>query len=192
MSVAECLLIVIGLSLNIFLVSEQEGAMLRRIDGIKFLGLCGIFFACQIVSMMLGYLITRIPFFMLSSSDDLKTLRYVLASLIFLMLAFLMIRKAWKREIVQERLSEIRYKEIFLEAVVIGGLTFLAGIGSGFLELPMGTACITVACATVAAVVSGIYMGFYQGCKFRTGIYGAGGMIFLFVGIDILVKYLPR
>lgn len=190
MGLAECLLIIIGLSLNVFLVSEYEGVMLRRIDGKKFFCVCGIFFACQMVSMLLGYWITGIPFFRHSSSDDLKTLCYVLASLIFLVLAFFMLRKAWKSETVQERLAEIRYKEIFLEAAVVGGLTFLAGIGSGFLGLPIRAACITVACATIAAVISGIYMGFYQGCKFRPGIYGAGGIIFLFVGIDILVKYL--
>ena len=102
-----------------------------------------------------------------------------------------MLRRAWKKEVVQEHLGEIRYKAVFLEAAAIGGLTFLAGIGSGFLELPIRIACITVACATVAAVMAGICMGYYQGCKFRAGIYGIGGLMFLGVGIHILVKYLP-
>ena len=115
---------------------------------------------------------------------------YILAFIIFLILAVYMLRKAWKKEIIQEHLSEIKMKRVFMEAAVIAFFTFLAGIGYGFLGNRIGTTCLIVACATVLAVITGIYTGFYQGCKFRTVIYSAGGIIFLIIGINILVRHL--
>lgn len=190
MNVTECLLIVIGLSFNVFLVAEYEGTMLKQVHLKKVLGVCGIFFLWQIASILVGYYITAIPFFRKTSSEDLKQMCYILASIIFLILGFYMLHKAWKREIIQERLSEIQMKRVFVEAAVIGFFTFLAGIGYGFLGYRIRPACVIIACATVLAVIAGIYMGYFQGCKFRTGIYGAGGMIFLAMGISVLVCHL--
>lgn len=189
MSVAECLLIVIGLSFNVFLVAEYEGTMLKRINWKELLGVCGIFFLWQMASILGGYYIAAIPFFRKSSSADLKLLCDILASIIFLILGVYMLRKAWKREVILEHLSQIQMKRIFLEAAVIGFFTFLAGIGYGFLGDQIGTACMIVACATVLAVIAGIYMGYYQGCKFRSVIYGAGGVIFLALGTSVIVRH---
>ena len=190
MDVTECLLIVIGLSLNVFLEAEYEGTMLKKVHLNKLLGVCGIFFLCQMASILGGYYITAVSFLRKTSSEDLKLMCYILAFIIFLILAVYMLRKAWKKEIIQEHLSEIKMKRVFMEAAVIAFFTFLAGIGYGFLGNRIGTTCLIVACATVLAVITGIYTGFYQGCKFRTVIYSAGGIIFLIIGINILVRHL--
>lgn len=190
MSLMESLLIVLGLSLNVFLVAEYEGTMLKKIDGRKLAGVCGIFFLWQCLSMLVGHSVSSIPFFQESSSEDLKQLCGVLAAIIFLILAVYMLYKAWKREIILERLSEIQFRRIFLEAAAIGFLTFLAGIGCGFLGARISTACIIMTCATVLAVIAGTFTGYYQGCKFRTGIWGAGGILFTAMSVYIFIQYL--
>ena len=189
MNLTECLLVIIGLSLHIFLVAEYEGTMLRQIHIGKLICVCGIFFVWQIAAMSVGYLITMIPLFR-QSSQDLKILCYVLVVIIFLGEAVYMLRKAWKREVIQERLSEIRYKHIFMEAALIGCFTFLAGIGCGFLGIHLVTTCAIMACATILAVIAGIFMGYHQGCRFRSGIYGVGGILFLITGVDVITRHL--
>ena len=73
MNLTECLLVIIGLSLHIFLVAEYEGTMLRQIHFGKLICVCGIFFIWQITAMTAGYLITTVPLFK-QSSQDLRTL----------------------------------------------------------------------------------------------------------------------
>ena len=67
MNLTECLLIIMGLSLHIFLVAEYEGTMLRQIHIGKLICVCRI----KIQAMSVGYLITMIPLFR-QSSQDLK------------------------------------------------------------------------------------------------------------------------
>lgn len=190
MSWIEVLLIGAGLSMNIFLVSEYEGSMLKQVNMKKLFGVCGIFFLWQIVSILLGHLITLIPFFQKSSSEDLKKMCCVIAAIIFLMISAYMLYKAWKQEIILERLSEIQYKRVFLEAALVGFFTFLCGIGCGFLGNEIWKACGILACGTVLAVFAGIWLGYHQGCIFRRGFYGISGFLFLAVGVDIVVRYL--
>ncbi|MDD3796901.1 MAG: manganese efflux pump [Lachnospiraceae bacterium] len=190
MNIWECLLIVIGLSLNVFLVSEYEGTMLKQVNMKKLLGVCGIFFLWQIASISAGYLITLVPFFQRSASADLKKMCYVIAAIILLIIAGYMLRRAWMREVIVERQAEIKFKRICLEAAVIAFFTFIAGIGCGFLGVRMIRICGILACATVLAVISGIYLGYHQGCLGRKQLYGVGGIIFLIVGVDIFVRCL--
>ncbi len=190
MSLGESLLIVVGLSLNVFLIAEYEGSMLRSIHIKKLLCMCGIFFLLQIAAMMGGYAVTLVPFFQETSSTELKKMCRGMAMILFLILALVMIYKAWKKEIILERLSEIRFKRIFLEALVIAFFTFLAGIGCGFLVIGMESVCFITGCATILAVLAGISTGYHQGYRFRSGIYGTGGVLFLIAGFDVMFRYL--
>lgn len=63
MSVVENLLIVVGLSMNVFLIAQYEGTMVRSIQLFKVCVLCLIFFAFQSLAMLSGYMLTTIPFF---------------------------------------------------------------------------------------------------------------------------------
>ena len=178
MNLTECLLIIIGLSLHIFLVAEYEGTMLRQIH-IGETDLCLRHFFCLAdcgnVCGISDYNDTLIQTVLAGSEDFLRD---VLVVIIFLGEAVYMLRKAWKREVIQERLSEIRYKHIFMEAALIGCFTFLAGIGCGFLGIHLVTTCVSMACATILAVIAGIFMGYHQGCRFRSGIYGVAAFFF--------------
>jgi len=188
-NVAEILLGVVGLSLNVFLVAQYEGTMVRAIQWTKLAILCLIFFIWQVCSMLLGYAVTRIDFF------DTKTLQlqqfcYAMAGIIFLALAGYMIFRAVRREVIIERLREIGYRRVCAEAAMIACFTFLAGIGWGFIGRSITTAAAVMGCATVLSVICGIYMGFREGCRFRYAIYALGGVMLAVAGIMILIHYL--
>ena len=190
MNLVEVLLIVIGLSINVFLVSEYEGTMLPAIKPKVIAAVCGIFFLLQIAAMYGGYQLAMVPFLRKSGSIDLKRMCYFLAVVIFFGLAAYMITKAVRREVIIEKAAEIRYKNILAKAAIIAVYTFLAGICWGFLGHEIGLACITVACATILAVLAGTYLGYRQGAVIRPGLYLAGGLLFAAVGIDVIVRYL--
>ena len=154
MSVVENLLIVVGLTMNVFLIAQYEGTMVRSIQLFKVCVLCLIFFAFQSLAMLTGYMLTTIPFFAESSSEDLRNLCYFLAGVIFLLIAAYMLYKAIRHEAIDERLREIGYRRIVLEALMVAAFTFLAGIGWGFIGHNIYMATGIIACATVIAVLS--------------------------------------
>ena len=75
MSIAEILLVIAGLSINVFLISQKDGALIRRIRPGSLLMLCVFFFVFESLSMFAGFRLTRITFFRNSSSTDLKKFR---------------------------------------------------------------------------------------------------------------------
>jgi len=190
LNVIESILIVAGLAMNIFLIGQYEGTMVRSVRRGTLGVICLIVFAFESLSMLLGYYLTSIPFFAKSSSEDLKSFCYFVAGILFLMIAAYMITRAVKHELIQERLQEIGYMRIILEVLLVALFTFMAGIGWGFIGHSIFSAAFVVGFATIVAMIAGVYTGFHQGCRFRYGIYGIGGCMLAFVGIDILIWYL--
>lgn len=190
MSILENSLIVIGLSMNIFLIGQYEGSMIRKIEWRAVFIFCLIVGIFETFSMMGGYLLTRIPFFSNSESDDLRNFCYFVAAVLFLLIASYMIYKALRHVPVQEKLHRIGYRRILLEVVLVAVFTFMAGIGWGFIGRNIIMATCVIACATVLAAILGIWAGYREGCSGRYGIYCIGGVMLAFVGAEILVRYL--
>ena len=190
LSILENTLIVIGLSMNIFLIGQYEGAMVRRIEWKAVFVICLIVGIFETLAMMGGYMLTRISFFSASESEDLKYFCYFVAAILFLLIAAYMIYKAMRHAPVQERLHEIGYKRIILEVVLVAVFTFMAGIGWGFIGHNIILATGVIAGSTVLAAILGIWAGYREGCSGRYGIYCTGGIMLAFVGAEILVRYL--
>ena len=172
MSILESTLIVAALFINIFLIGQYEGSMVRHLEWKTIAVVCLIVGVFETISMWIGYLLTRISFFSDSQSEDLQQFCYFVAAVLFLMIAAYMVYKAVRRTPIQEHLREIGYKRI------------------GFIGHNIYMATGVVSCATMAAAVCGIYFGYSQGCRLRYAIYGIGGGMLAFVGADILVRYL--
>ena len=183
-------MIVIGLSMNIFLIGQYEGSMIRRIEWKAVFVFCLIVGIFETFAMLGGYLLTTIPFFSASESEDLRYFCYFVAAILFLLIASYMIYKALRHTPVQEQLHEIGYRRIFLEVVLVALFTFLAGIAWGFIGRNIIMATCVIACATVLAAILGIWAGYREGCSGRYGIYCTGGVMLAFVGAEILVRYL--
>lgn len=190
MSIVESTLIVAALFINIFLVGQYEGSMVRHLEWKTIAAVCLIVGAFETVSMLTGNMLTRISFFSESQSEDLKQFCYFVAAVLFLLIAAYMVYKAVRRTPVQEHLRKIAYKRIAQEVIMVALFTFMAGIGWGFIGHNIYMATGVVGCATMAAAVCGIYFGYSQGCRLRYAIYGIGGGMLAFVGADILIRYL--
>jgi len=62
MNMLECTLIVVGLAMNIFLIGQYEGSMIRSIEWRKMGVICLIVAIFESVPMLVGNMLTRIPF----------------------------------------------------------------------------------------------------------------------------------
>ena len=136
MSIAEILLVVAGLSINVFLISQKDGAMIRRIRPGSLLMLCVFFFVFESLSMLAGFRLTRITFFRNSSSTDLKKFCYFCAVVLFLIIAAYMLFKAFTEREIDEHLTEISITRTILQAI---GVAVFAAASGGALSATIST-----------------------------------------------------
>lgn len=190
MSIAEILLVIAGLSINVFLISQKDGALIRRIRPGSLLMLCVFFFVFESLSMFAGFRLTRITFFRNSSSTDLKKFCYFCAVVLLLIIAAYMLFKAFTEQEIDEHLTEISVTRTIFQAIGVAVFAFICGIGWGFIGHNIYLATGVLVAATVIAVFSGTYMGYRDGCRYRKGFFTVGGSCLLFVGVEILVRYL--
>ena len=190
MNLAEILLVIAGLSVNVYLVAQADGAVIRKVQPKKLLMLCLFFFVFESISMISGYQLTKIAFFRDSSSADLKKFCYFCTAVLFLIIAAYMLYKAFTKKDVDEHVGEISVARTIFQAVGVAVFAFICGIGWGFIGNNIYQATIVLACATVLAVIFGIYFGYNEGCRYRRTSFSVGGAMLLFVGVEILVRYL--
>lgn len=190
LSILESTLIVAALFINIFLIGQYEGSMVRRLQWKTIAVVCLIVGVFETISMWIGYLLTRISFFSESQSRDLRQFCYFVAAVMFLSIAAYMVYKAIRRTPIQERLREIAYRRIAGEVILVALFTFMAGIGWGFIGHNIILATSVIAGSTVLAAIVGIWAGYREGCRGRYGFYMTGGAMLAFVGAEILVRYL--
>ena len=137
-----------------------------------------------------GYLITGVSFFKQKVSSDVKVLCYVMSAVIFLLTGIYMLYRTLRKDNIEERLREFRFRRILVEAVTIAVFTFACGIGCGFLETSIMATFVTIACATLLAVIAGLQAGYHQGYRFLKLGYALSCAIFLGVGVEVIIRYI--
>ena len=106
MSLLEIILISIGLTMDVFAYALLKGAMMSEIRKKNLLKICSIFTFWQVISMILGNLLTNIPF-TAKLGMDVGHDSNAFSVLIFLGLGIYMIVKAIKEKPVEEKKDDI-------------------------------------------------------------------------------------
>lgn len=127
MTIWEIILVAIGLSLDVYAVVVLYSAMLVRIEKRKLASMCLIFAGWQILAVLVGTLITHLPFFEMVSTQ-VEHLWDVISVVIFFALGAYMLYKAGKHEVVFEHRSEINYKKVCVAALITSLDAFSAAI----------------------------------------------------------------
>lgn len=190
MSLLEIILISIGLTMDVFAYALSKGAMMSEIRKKNLLKICSIFTFWQVISMILGNLLTNIPFTAKLGMDvghDSNTF----SVLIFLGLGIYMIVKAIKEKPVEEKKDEIiSAKQIVVWACITSIDAFIAGIGFGFLETDFLLLVFIIGITTISMVIIGMYIGYWMGCQFRRTAVTIGGCILLFGAVEFIIRTL--
>ena len=183
----ENLLIIAGVSLDIFAAMECQGSMIAKVNKKNLTAICGIIAVAQLITMYVGHLLSSL-FCRRRAVADEQLLGQIIALVIFMGLGIRLMVKAVRNEHIEEHLEkDINMKRLVHTACVSGIYTLLAGIAFGFLETNILMILIMITVCTIAFVIGGIYTGYRMGFTAKTKVYVVGAILLWVAGIDILI-----
>lgn len=190
MDIMEELIIIAGISLDIFAVMECQGSMMAKIEKKHLAGLCGVLVLGQALALGIGdFVSVLLCRYKMTEYDTF--LGQVLAAAIFFCMGIRLLLKAWKNERIQERREEkFDRKEFVRHYARISVLALLTGIAFGFLESSMAAVLAMVVVMTAAVTVLGMYTGYRLGFEHKVKAYLSGGILLSIAGVDVIIRYI--
>lgn len=188
MSWIENLLIVTGISLDLFAAMECQGSLVSIINKKYLSGLCAIVGVSQMVALYIGYFLSHLIYEKNPVSND-ALLGEILSVVIFFGLGIRLLVKAFKNERIQERKEEkINYKRSTRMAAVTSLYTVITGIAFGFCNTSLLSILWMILIVSVLFIVAGMYTGYHFGFEQKTKAYAGGALLLLIAGIDVIVR----
>ncbi len=188
----ENLLILVGISLDIFAGMECQGSLVAKIDKKHLTLVCGLIAIWQLAALYIGNVLAGLLYI----NDLARNERFigtVIAAVIFFCLGVRLIVKAIKNERVNERREEnLGFKRFWRMAAVTSIYTLLTGIAFGFLETNLMVILIMIVCLTIAVVIMGTYTGYHFGFEHKTKAYIGGTILLWIAGFDVVFRYLMK
>ena len=183
----ENLLIIAGVSLDIFAAMECQGSLVAKINKKNLTVICGIVALAQLITLYLGHFLSSL-FCHYRSVPDEKLLGQIISMVIFMILGIRLMVKAIRNEHVEEQLEHHLGMRRFVRMACISGIyTLLTGIAFGFLETNVLMILIMIVVCTVAFVIGGIYTGYRVGYEAKTKVYIVGALLLWVAGLDVLI-----
>ena len=183
----ENLLIIAGVSLDIFAAMECQGSLVAKINKKNLTVICGIVALAQLITLYLGHFLSSL-FCRYRSVPDEKLLGQIISMVIFMVLGIRLMVKAIRNEHVEEHLEHNLGIRRFVRMACISGIyTLLTGIAFGFLETNVLMILIMIVVCTVAFVIGGIYTGYRVGYEAKTKVYIVGALLLWVAGLDVLI-----
>lgn len=180
------LLIIAGVSLDIFAAMECQGSLVAKINKKNLTVICGIVALAQLITLYLGHFLSSL-FCRYRSVPDEKLLGQIISMVIFMILGIRLMVKAIRNEHVEEHLEHHLGIRRFVRMACISGIyTLLTGIAFGFLETNVLMILIMIVVCTVAFVIGGIYTGYRVGYEAKTKVYIVGALLLWVAGLDVL------
>lgn len=184
----ENLLIVAGLSLDIFAAMECQGSLVAKVNKKQLSAICAIVAVGQVLALFLGHFLSSL-YCKHNPSTNEQMLGEIIAMIIFLGLGVRLLVKAVRNEQIEERLEVNLGMRRFVRMVFGTGLyTVLAGIAFGFLETNIVIILVMAVIIAIAFVIGGMYIGYHWGFDSKTIVYGIGTALLWIAGIDVLVR----
>ena len=172
----ENVLIIAGVSLDIFAAMECQGALVAKVDKKQLSVICALIAVWQLCALALGNYLSGLLYRNELAHDE-NFVGLVIAAVIFFGLGIRLIAKAIKNEWVNERREESLDVKKFLRMTAVTSIyTLLAGIAFG--------------CMTIAFVVLGVYTGYHLGFQHKTKAYVGGALLLWIAGIDVIVRHI--
>ena len=189
MTWVEEILILSGVSLDLFATMTCQGAVMERIEKKKLLLLCALVCAWQLAALCLGELLAVILGLWISSETETE-MGIALALILFLFLSVSLFIKAWKNErIVEKREDHIGWKRFVLILAAFGNHMFLTGAAFGLLGLHAVPPALMLVLICLLVVILGIYTGYRLGPAQKRKAHLAGAVLLLAAGVDVVLRY---
>ena len=125
----EILIVSVGLSLDVFTYALYKGAMLSKLDKKQILKMTLLFTGWQSGAMLLGSLISELPYIAMNYQRTERLFRAASAAIFFLIAIWLIVRASRMRDPVERREDVFAWKQLCVWAMLTSVDSFLSGIG---------------------------------------------------------------
>lgn len=183
----EVLMVSVGVSLDVFAYALYKGAMISRIVVPKVAKMAAIFAAWQVGAMLVGSLISEIPFIKAAYPRAAKLYEVLSAVLFFVLGVMMLVKSLHNGEVMERREDNFFASQLCTWAAITSIDSLMAGVSLGFLNTRLNVLLLQLAVVTVITVIAGIWIGCRLGCRMRNGAVKLGGVILLFAGLDVLL-----
>ena len=190
MSWIENLLIILGISLDIFAGMECQGSLVAKVNKKWLTYLCLLTAIWQLMALYIGHILAKL-LYSRELALDKQFIGLVIAAVIFFCLGVRLIVKAIKNErVVEHREDHVQVRKLWRMIAVTSFYTLLAGIAFGFLATNLNVILIMIVCLTVAVVILGVYTGYHVGFEHKTKAYIGGAILLWIAGFDVIFRYI--
>ena len=160
MNVIDELIIIAGISLDIFAAMECQGSLVPKIEKKHLALMCGVLIVGQAAALGIGTVVSVLLRCYRISEYEIF-LEGVLAAIIFFCMGIRLLLKAWKNEgIIEHRKEKFNMPEFLRLWARNSIFALLTGIAVGFLNSNMMVILVMVTAITAAAAVLGMYTGY--------------------------------
>lgn len=186
----ENLLIIAGISLDIFAAMECQGSLVAKIDKKHLTVICGLIAVWQMAALAIGDYLS-VLLYRNNTEEQEHFVGLVLAAAIFFCLGVRLLVKAVKNERINEHREEtLGFKRFFRLSAVAGLYTGFAGIAFGLLGTNIVMMLVTMICLTIAVVITGMYTGYHFGFEHKTKAYVGGALLLWCAGADVIFRHI--
>lgn len=184
----ESILIIAGISLDIFATMDIEGARLAQVKRKSLLIACGLVLLLQLIFFFGGYFGCYYIYAAVSPVSAVE-IGNVVAVIVFGMLGLRLIVKAIKREFIHEKRAEDIVVSKYIRIVIVTSFyTLVAGCACGLVGTTVWFMVLVIAICSVLSVVGGIYIGYYFGFEAKTVVYVIGAILLWIAGAEVLLR----
>ena len=184
------LLIIAGISLDIFATMECQGSLVRQVNKkhLAFVSVIGVLW--QLAILFVGYYSSDFICRKNPTSNE-ALLGEIVAIVIFFCLGCRLLVKAIKNERVYEHLvQQFDGRKMLRIAGATCFYTLLAGIAFGFLQTNILIVFVMIALVTALCIVAGVYTGYHYGFEQKTKVYVIGTLCLWAAGGEVLIRYI--
>lgn len=188
MSWIENLLIIAGISLDIFGAMECQGSLVKKVNKKHLAEICGLVTLWQLAALYVGHFFSELVYRKTTVQND-AMLGRVIGIVIFFGLGIRLMVKALKNERVEEHCeTNLGMKRFVLMVAVTSIYTVLAGaafalVGTSFIGL-----FAFIILFSIVFVVAGMYTGYHYGFEFKNKAYVIGAVLLWIAGVDLIIR----
>jgi len=185
----ENLLILLGISLDIFAGMECKGSMVAKIEKGPLILTCAVVSVWQAFALFAGNFLSALLLKKDGIAENEIFIGSVIAAVILICLGARLLTKAIKNESIQEHREEgINPIAYLCMVAVTGAYTLLAGIAFGFVGTNLPFTVIMTIGFSVLMVIGGLYTGYHFGFQQKGKAYLVGTVLLWLAGADIVVR----
>ncbi len=190
MNLLEIILIVAGISLDIFAAMEIEGAMLAKINQKTLWTVSVLVVLMQQIFFFFGYASAREVLEYTNLIASPQKVGYWIAAFILLALGVRLGYKAIRRELIDEHRRQITVVQYMRIIAVASIYTIAAGIACGMIGINVLAVFVTIVVGSVVSTVGGIYTGYHLGVNAKTVTYAIGAVLLGIAGVEIMLRHI--